>query len=586
MVRAFQLTVAVVILLQAGAAGAQAASPPPGPQLSDYVARFAPAHACGEGALSFVVREGRLTMAPLFWRPARILVPTGRDSFQMEDRVERTVVFHRDATGRVDSVTARGIGFDEPLAREDDARWSAAEHAAQGDSARAVAEFLSQGADLEILCEFAARMADVPTLVPRAVGFLEALTAARPMASCAWAGLGAARVAAGRRAAAVIAYRRALVLDPADEEEVTPALERLGVLRVPAARRRAGWSVPFSLHALFAPPTADEIGRVRRDWAARDLAPRDVQAVFTRPVTLAGGVPYSLRVYAHRVHGSRHFGVVLVPGVATSGSCPALVEARGVSWSFAPLHVPEGLTAPGFTTGSLYAYVVPCLRGETLIVGADTLRSEGDPTDSWDGATDDLLAFLDVAVAATPEIDTTRIAVFGRSRGGSVALLAAARDRRLRAVCAWAAPADWFGSMGQEGWTQEEQVADGLLHRATPHEMGGQFLATFLGDAIARHGPGASRAAVRQHMIASSPRYFLDTIPPAQVHYGLDDGIVRPVNGAVLRAAAQAARRPLELVFHADAGHDQDLFEAPLESRDFLRKAFDPPLAPLEVRER
>jgi hypothetical protein len=98
------------VVLVAGAARVVA---DPAPALTDYVARFAPAHASGEGAASFAVREGRLTMAPLFWRPARILVPTGRDSFQMEDRAERTVVFHRDAGGSVDSVNVLGIGFDE-----------------------------------------------------------------------------------------------------------------------------------------------------------------------------------------------------------------------------------------------------------------------------------------------------------------------------------------------------------------------------------------------------------------------------------------------------------------------------------------
>jgi hypothetical protein len=548
--------------------------------LSDYVARFAPAHACAEGMVSFAVREGRLTMAPLLWRPARILVPTGRDSFQMEDRTERTVVFHRDASGRVDSVAVRGMGFDEPLAREADTAWSPAELAVRGDSTGAAAAFLAQGADLEILCEFAERMANVPTLVPRAAAFAAALVAARPMASCAWAELGATRVAAGRRGAAVVAYRRALALDPADEEGVTPALERLGALRVPAAERRAGWSVPFSLRALFAPPTPAEIARARRDWAARDLSPRDVRVEFTRQVAMADGIPYDLHVYSHRVHGARHYGAVLVPRDAFPDPRPAIVEARGVSWNFSPLHVPEGLSAPGVPGHASFIYVVPSFRGETMIVGADTLRSEGDASDSWDGATDDLLAFLDVAIAATPAIDTTRIGVFGRSRGGSVALLAAARDRRLRAVCAWAAPADWFGSMGQEGWTQEEEVADGLLHRASTHDLGGQFIDTFLKPAIARQGAAAGLKAVRLHMIASSPRYFMDTVPAAEAHYGLEDGIVPPVNGAVLEAAARAAGRSLTLRLHADAGHDQDLFDTPRQTLQYFLGALRGPRPP------
>jgi hypothetical protein len=74
-------------------------------------------------------------------------------------------------------------------------------------------------------------------------------------------------------------------------------------------------------------------------------------------------------------------------------------------------------------------------------------------------------------------------------------------------------------------------------------------------------------------MIASSPRYFMDTIPPAEAHYGVEDGIVPRVNGAVLGAAAHAAGRALSLRYHENAGHDQDLFDAPRQTREFFARA-------------
>jgi fermentation-respiration switch protein FrsA (DUF1100 family) len=46
---------------------------------------------------------------------------------------------------------------------------------------------------------------------------------------------------------------------------------------------------------------------------------------------------------------------------------------------------------------------------------------------------DDLLAAVD-ALAARPEVDASRIGVFGMSLGGAIALLAAARDLRIRAL--------------------------------------------------------------------------------------------------------------------------------------------------------
>jgi hypothetical protein len=47
---------------------------------------------------------------------------------------------------------------------------------------------------------------------------------------------------------------------------------------------------------------------------------------------------------------------------------------------------------------------------------------------------DDALALLNAVVAHVPEADSTRIAAFGRSRGGGVMLLMAARDPRIRVV--------------------------------------------------------------------------------------------------------------------------------------------------------
>jgi hypothetical protein len=204
-------------------AGADRAGPP-----ADYVGRYAPAHPSPMGALAIVLRRGRLTLAPLLERTTSVLVSVGRDSFRVEDRADRTFAFHRDARGRVDGVHTHDLGFEEPLAREPAGRWSAAERAVRGEARPAVRALLSQGADLEILCEFTERMAAVPALLPRAEAFAAALTGARPQSACAWARLGAAREALGRRRDAIAAYRRGLALDPGDEEGSGAALARLG----------------------------------------------------------------------------------------------------------------------------------------------------------------------------------------------------------------------------------------------------------------------------------------------------------------------------------------------------------------------
>lgn len=311
-------------------------------------------------------------------------------------------------------------------------------------------------------------------------------------------------------------------------------------------------------------------------WSRRDLEPRDVEVALRRQVDL-GGVPAEVRVVAHRVHGERHFGAVVVPDGADPGSLPVLIEAKGVSASFFPHEIPGGLTSPGLMGDARgqVVYVAPGYRGERVIVGSDTLTAEGDRSDAWDGATDDLIALLRVALRTTPEADTSRVCVFGRSRGGTVALLSGIRERRVDCVVSWAAPTDWFRHMGLDGWTQHELVEDGLRHRAVPGETGGQFINYFLSAPLdGRRG----LAGTRRHLIASSPLYFAERLPLAQVHWGLEDTIVPAVNGEAFVARYERARGEgpcLSVRFHPVAGHDQDRQLAPMQTREFLLAAFE-----------
>ncbi len=543
-----------------------AASAGSSPPLSDYAGRYAPERFAPGVSIEIGRREGRLTIAPLFWRPPRLLVPIGRDSFQMDDRRERQVIFSRDGTGRVVAVRVAGVGFPESL------RWVASgdtlpgERLERGEPRLAFDALLAAGADAGQLVTLARRMRNVPTLVPPAVAFLATLAAAFPGDAAVRIEWGNALVAAGRREEARARYRDALAIDAA-AREARDALARLG----DGAAADSGWRVPFPLAALFAPPRAAEIDTVWRRWGRRDLSPSGVETVLARTIDL-GRAKATLRIVAHRVHGLRHLGAIIVPLGVRPGSCPLVLEAKGVSWDFAPLRIPEGLNVPGILGDeqARFVHVVPGFRGEQIVVGADTLRCEGGPSDAWDGATDDLLALLGVALATTPEADPSRVAVFGRSRGGTVALLAAERDPRIRLAIAWAAPTDWFEGMGLAGWTECELVADGLHHRAAANQPGGQFVNYFLRGALDGRD---DLAETRLHMIASSPLFFADRAPFAQVHYGVDDGIVPECNGRSLEARVRAANSRGDCIrafFHPGSGHDQDPFVAPRETRRAL----------------
>ena len=278
----------------------------------------------------------------------------------------------------------------------------------------------------------------------------------------------------------------------------------------------------------------------------------------------------------HDVLGLRHTGVIIVPAGARRGCCPILVEAKGVSPSFPPLNIPGSLTSPfvlGAHRGDVI-YVVPGFRGEWVKVGADSLVSEGDRANAWDGAADGLIALLNVAKQITPEADTSRVCAFGRSRGGAVALLAGVREPSIDCVVSWAAPTEWLQLMGTQGWKQEELVAEGLRRRSEPGQVGGQFINYFLKPAIAG---GEDLAATRRRIIASSVVHVVQRIPLTQAHWAEDDGSVPVINGRAFVDQFRAKRGSsacLDARFHAEAGHDQDRQRAPKQSREFLLRVF------------
>ena len=61
----------------------------------------------------------------------------------------------------------------------------------------------------------------------------------------------------------------------------------------------------------------------------------------------------------------------------------------------------------------------------------------GDPSDAWDGATDDTLALLNAALDVTPQADPNRIGMWGHSMGGEVTLRALLVSDRIRAAAIW-----------------------------------------------------------------------------------------------------------------------------------------------------
>ena len=537
--------------------------------LTQYVGKYLPAQWNNEGFIDIRIREGSLMFAPPFWRPARLLVPIGQDLFQLENFKERQFHFLRDDEGCVFALSTTGTPFPGQLQRVSPTTALPLELLQQGKIQEAMPELLRQSSrDPKKLVEIGREMLGIPTQIPNARSYLEALRLAFPGDADVLVAVADAQIAEGNRGAARLSLRAAREADPKSNDAMRD-LEMLGEI---ASTENAGWRLPFRLDDVFKSTSQAEIHSVVNEWAKRDLSVDSLQVSSLEKISV-NGQSFELKVVVHKIHGVKHVGVILLPEGARKGKTPILMEAKGVSWSFFPLEVPNGLTLADVMGEDLGKFIVvaPGYRGEEVVAGGKSYKSEGDPWDAFDGATDDLLGMLNVALTL-PEADSSHICVFGHSRGGTVALLAGIRDGRIRCVATWAAPTDWFQLMGKHGWSVEELVADALRHKSE-RSTGGQYVGFFFKPAL---DGSQSLQQLKMHMIASSPLYFADRLPLTQVHYGIDDDWVPERNGRELLLASQKANKPKECreaFFHPDAGHDQDVVVTPKQTREFILRA-------------
>ncbi|GLR18124.1 alpha/beta hydrolase family protein [Portibacter lacus] len=152
-----------------------------------------------------------------------------------------------------------------------------------------------------------------------------------------------------------------------------------------------------------------------------------------------------------------------------------------------------------------YIIIVPSFRGQALVYRNKKYCSDGFFGDAYDGAATDGLRALNLGKKLYP-IDESRIAVAGQSRGGTVALLMAARDSMIRTVVDITGPVDFYD-------------------KRSYYRYGKQFKYQFLSQS-------KNLKTIRHKMIASSPIYFLEDYKhPILIVYGKSDRVV-PIENA------------------------------------------------------
>ena len=130
----------------------------------------------------------------------------------------------------------------------------------------------------------------------------------------------------------------------------------------------------------------------------------------------------------------------------------------------------------------------------------------------FDGAADDAIAFLNIIEHTESNVDISRVAVNGGSRGGTVALLMSERDESVKLVTAIVSPTNMLAltAKNENDETYQCQFLSGLVN----------------GD--------VSIADSRHLLIASSPIFFAQNLSQTQLHFAGNDEIVPVSQGEML----------------------------------------------------
>ena len=301
------------------------------------------------------------------------------------------------------------------------------------------------------------------------------------------------------------------------------------------------------LDALFAPPTADEITQVKEEWDTRTPEVSGVRPELDSEVSVGLG-SVRVRILSHTVGGLRHYGAVVTPVGAEPGSLPVILYAHGgdggvdIEDTFLLNQIlqRQGLSA---------ALVIPSYRSEPLRLGDQVFLSEGPPS-PWDRDVDDTISLLSVALEQAPELDEERVAILGFSRGGGVGLLTAARDPRIDAVVEFFGLTDLFDEYAREIF---EEALDGELRDLPGLDYLNEILVLPWKLGV------LSDAEARLELVRRSVVYFVDRLPPVQLHHGTEDTVVAVSQAYRLIDAMDAAGKTdqdFEWYIYAGAGHD------------------------------
>lgn len=290
---------------------------------------------------------------------------------------------------------------------------------------------------------------------------------------------------------------------------------------------------------------------IRRSSAALPLA----LALTACAHAPAGPAPRELPL-DYRSGGLRQCATVYEPGPRQQERRPAVVLLHGGFFGEddGTADLGRALSRQGVLAAA------PAYRGQKRAVDGE--RSEG-RIEFCAGEVEDALALI-AELRRRPDVDPDRVALLGFSHGGCVALRAAARDPRLRAVAAFSTPVDAASTY--------YNLRDRPLVQFGFHGWLASRLQAFVGSEPRR---------AQGRWTRRSPLYEVSGLSmPLLLIHGLNDELVPPEQACWLAKALRRAGRPVTETHHGEGGA---LDEAPAVCGEEVAPVAGPSV-PAEIR--
>jgi len=284
-----------------------------------------------------------------------------------------------------------------------------------------------------------------------------------------------------------------------------------------SAAMKEKWDSVVNLQRFKTEANAD-LARILADWASRNPVVSAWTEVNSTD-TMVTGVNGWMKLVRFTVDGVSQGGLAWVP--KASGSHPVILVGHPGD---------QGVTATlAATFGALMGaarlnntiLLFPAYRGETAYMLNDSVAGDPATASPWDRDVDDGLAMLQASLDRMPGADASRIVAFGFSRGAGVSLIAALRDKRIKAVFEIAGPTDFLAPSIQ--LLAFQLAGGGTVDLPGVNYISGRYVMPYWNGAI----PADSiRTALLRRSVARMARSGL--LPTTQAIHGSADVTVYP----------------------------------------------------------